>query len=237
MRIGRERAAAIVQNRRRKPFVIALIEGCFNWAGCNDAAVARAVVIYDGEGNPVKDDLHGTRPACPVTEAADGSCDMTLWRAGENGALFSPQGGLRISARDLAKIGRLLLGEGELDGVRLLSAESVHTLLAPQWQLASGNGIGHEEDSGDGDALAFFCRYGLAAQTLATPQPGCGDDPFGDGVERVGHSGSAYGLRSGLWLDRAGGTGVVYFATGVGGDRKGRHSAFSEAEERLARGD
>jgi len=91
-----------------------------------------------------------------------------------------------------------------------------------------------EEDSGPD--RGFFCRYGLAVQTLATPRDGCRDDPFGDGIERVGHSGSAYHLFSGLWVDKTAGTGVAYFATGVPDARTGGHSAFSAEEERLARG-
>ena len=209
------------------------IEGCFNWANCNEASVARAVVIYDGEGKPAKDDLHGVRPDCPVNPADDGSCDLGEWRAGNNGGLFSPQGGLRISANGLARVGRLLLGEGMFEGVRLLSPESVRALATPLWQYAPGQGLTYEEDTSDlGDG--FFCRYGMAMQTLATPVEGCRDDPFGDGVARVGHSGSAYGLQSGLWLDRDAGTGVVWFATGMPGERLGGRSAFSAVEEALA---
>jgi CubicO group peptidase (beta-lactamase class C family) len=210
------------------------IEGCFNWALCNDAAVARAVVIYDGDGQPAKDDLHGRRPDCPVNPATDGSCDLAQWRAGENGGLFSPQGGLRISMDGLARIGRMLLRGGELVGVRILSPAAVREMASPLWQYAPGEGLTYEEDTGDlGDG--FFCRYGMAMQTLATPVAGCRDDPFGDGVARVGHSGSAYGLQSGLWIDREGGTGVVWFATGMPDERLGGRSAFSAVEESLAR--
>jgi hypothetical protein len=74
-------------------------------------------------------------------------------------------------------------------------------------------------------------------QTLATPREGCHDDPFGDGIARVGHSGSAYGLFSGVWVDREAGSGVAYFATGMPGERSGGRSAFSAVEERLARGE
>ena len=217
------------------------IEGCFNWDACSEASAARAVVLYDGDGKPAKDDLEfvagrGHKPDCPVIPAVDGSCDLAQWRAGENGALFSPQGGLRIPANGLARIGRLLLGDGQLDGVRLLAPQSVRELVAPLWQYAPGLGLTHEEDTGDLGS-GFFCRYGMAVQTLATPVEGCRDDPFGDGVERIGHSGSAYGLQAGLWLDRAGGTGVAWFATGMPGERLGgRHSAFSAVEETLARG-
>ncbi len=192
------------------------------------------MVLYDEARQPVRDDNRGRRPECPVVPAADGSCDLGLWRPGDNGALFSPQGGLRISANGLAKIGRLLLGDGEVAGVRLLQPASVRTLVAPQWTYASGNGLTSEEDESGQGGRGFFCRYGLAVQTLATPGKGCHDDPFGDGVTRFGHSGSAYGLLSGLWVDPAGGTGVAYFATGVPEARAGGRSAFSAIEEDLA---
>ncbi|KQZ71277.1 serine hydrolase [Rhodanobacter sp. Root561] len=209
------------------------IHGCFNWDRCDAATAARAVVLYDADGKPVKDDNHGRKPDCPVTPAADGSCDLSQWRAGDNGALFSPQGGLRISANGLARIGRLLLGNGSIDGRRLLKPASVQAMITPQWRYRAGNGLTYEEDTGDADA-GFFCRYGLAVQTLATPVQGCRDDPFGDGVARIGHSGSAYGLQAGLWVDRKGGTGVVWFATGMPDERTGGKSAFSAVEEALA---
>jgi CubicO group peptidase (beta-lactamase class C family) len=209
------------------------IDGCFNWDRCDATAAARAVVLYDADGKPVKDDNHGRRPDCPVTPAIDGRCDLSRWRAGENGALFSPQGGLRISADGLARIGRLLLGDGTLDGKRFLTPASVQAMVTPQWTYRPGNGQTYEDDTGDVDE-GFFCRYGLAVQTLATPQKGCRDDPFGDGKPRVGHSGSAYGLQAGLWVDREGGTGVVWFATGMPDERRGGTSAFSAVEEALA---
>lgn len=209
------------------------IDACFNWESCDAATAARAVVLYDVEGKPVKDDNQRRKPDCAVMPASDGSCDLSRWRAGENGALFSPQGGLRISANDLVRIGRLLLGNGSVDGQRLLEPASVQAMIAPQWQYSPGNGKTFEEDTGDVDH-GFFCRYGLSVQTLATPVQGCRDDPFGDGIARVGHSGSAYGLQAGLWVDLEGGTGVIWFATGMPDDRLGGKSAFSDVEEALA---
>ncbi|WP_345776327.1 serine hydrolase domain-containing protein [Luteimonas salinisoli] len=211
------------------------IVGCFNWAGCDDAVAARAVVLYDGDGNPVRDDHRGGRPDCPVLPANDGSCDLSQWRLGVNGAMFAPQGGLRISAAGLARIGRLLLGDGSIDGVRLLSPDSVQALVRPHWTAAPGNGTTFEEDDSGQSRPGFQCRYGLAVQILATPREGCRDDPFGDGVARVGHAGSAYGLLSGLWVDRDAGTGVAYFVTGMPDAPPGEHSAFTAIEERMAR--
>lgn len=202
------------------------LDACFNWTTCSDTAVARAVVLYDEHGAVLRDDLHGARPACPVVPAADGSCDLATWRAGGNGALFSPQGGLRISMRDLAKVGRLLAGAGMVDGVRLLSPASVRTMIGPDWTFDGADGV---TDQG------FECRYGLAVQTLATPHAGCRDDPFGDGIARIGHAGDAYGVRAGLWIDPASGRGVAFFATAVPEGLRARRSAFSPQEEALAR--
>lgn len=212
------------------------INACFNWEMCDEATAARAVVLYDAERKPVRDDNHGQKPACSVNKSSSGDCDLSRWRAGANGALFSPQGGLRISANALAKIGRLLLNDGSVDGVRLLTPASVRTLVQPAWTYAPGNGMTFEEDDSGQSRRGFMCRYGLAVQTLATPNKECRDDPFGDGVARVGHAGAAYGLLAGLWIDRKAGTGVVYFATGMPDAPAGTHSAFTAIEEKLARG-
>ena len=213
------------------------IVGCYNWDMCSETVAARAVVLYDADRKPVRDDNLGRKPACSVNRSSTGDCDLSRWRAGANGALFSPQGGLRISANGLARIGQLLLGDGSVDGARVLTPASVRTLLQPLWTFAPDNGMTSEEDDSGQSGRGFFCRYGLAVQTLATQVEGCRDDPFGDGVARSGHAGSAYGLLSGVWVDREAGTGVVYVATGVPDAKAGTHSAFSAIEETLARGE
>jgi CubicO group peptidase (beta-lactamase class C family) len=197
------------------------LDACYNWPTCSDLAVARAVVLMQN-GEAVRDDLAGKRPDCPVFVTEGEPCDLSRWRLGENGALFAPQGGLRISARGLARIGRMLLNGGTLDGVRILSPQSVETLVTPMWRFNGRNGA---TDHG------FYCSYGLATQQIPTARRGCDDDPAGDGLARVGHAGDAYGLRSGLWIDRARGTGVAYFVTGLSDDPPRGRSAYRAAEE------
>jgi CubicO group peptidase (beta-lactamase class C family) len=218
-----ERATGERFDRLLRRLVLAPIrlDACFQWTTCSDAAAAHAVVLYRG-GEAVKDDNRGVRPPCAVTPASDGSCDLETWRAGRNGAIFSPQGGLRISARGLAKIGRLLLGRGSVDGVQLLHARSIKVLETPAWGYDGSNG-----DTSDG----FYCSYGLAVTWTATRTGGCADDPVGDGRRRIGHAGEAYGLRSGLWIDRARGSGVAYFATDVEAPKPG----YTLTERELAR--
>lgn len=212
------------------------LQACFNWETCDEATAAHAVVLYDAGRKPVRDDNQGRKPECPVNRSSSGGCDLSVWQAGRNGALFSPQGGLRISANGLARIGRLLLGNGEVDGVRLLSPKSVRIMMHPAWVRRPGNGQTFEEDDSGQGRAGFFCRYGLAVQTLATRRDGCRDDPFGDGIVRSGHAGSAYGLLAGLWVDQRSGKGVAYFATGMENATGGSHSAFTAIEETLASG-
>ena len=198
------------------------IDACYNWPTCSDEAVARAVELDMADGKPVKDDLHGKRPDCPVYINEGDSCELESWRPGENGALYAPQGGLRISVRGLGRVGRMLLNEGTLDGARILSSQSVAAMFEPVWRYNGSNG---DTDHG------FYCTYGLATQTIPTTVAGCDDKPVSDNIIRMGHAGDAYGLRSGLWLDRARGTGVAFFVTGLGDDPPRGRSAFRATEE------
>lgn len=206
------------------------LDACYTLASCSNGAVRRAAVQYRS-GVVTRDDNHGQRPACPVTRASDGSCDLSKWRAGANGATYSPQGGLYISVRDLARVGRLLLGKGTLDGVQILRPQSVTLLETPAWTWNGASGPASNGDTWSGQ----MCRYGLAVGFVATGIAGCRDDPVGDALPRLGHLGEAYGLRSGLWIDVKRGTGIAYFATDVA-DVPGTRSAYTATEETLARG-
>jgi CubicO group peptidase (beta-lactamase class C family) len=203
------------------------LDACLNWTTCSDAGVARAAVLYDENGAAIRDHLGGQRPACPVNAPAGQPCDLSAYRLGDNGALFSPQGGLRISVRDLATIGRLLINRGLHGGERFLSEASIATIVRPTWRFDGANGA--TEDG-------FYCAYGLATQTLPTTTPGCRDDLFGSRRMMIGHAGDAYGVRSGVWIDPERRIGIAYYSTGNGADPpRGRHSAFRAIEEELAR--
>lgn len=198
------------------------LDACYNWSMCSDRTVDKAIVLYGTDGSVRRDDLKGRRPYCPVVAPeGDLTCNLTAYVPGENGALFSPQGGLRISMRDLARIGQLLLKQG--DG--LLTPRSIATITAPAWTFNGSNG-----DSEGG----FYCSYGLAVQRLGSTR-GCNDRLFGKGQRRIGHAGEAYGLRSGLWIDPKRGTGVAYFTSVVADDAPKGATAYTAAEERLAR--
>ena len=198
------------------------LDACFNWPTCSDAAVAKAVELDTPDGKPVKDDLHGTRPTCAVFVKEGEPCDLGRWKLGENGSLFSPQGGLRISARGLARVGRMMLNGGTLDAVRVLSPRAVETLLTQAWTFDGSSGV---TDGG------FYCSAGAGTHQLPNNIPGCLDDLGTRGAILVGHAGDAYGLKSGLWIDRRRGRGIAYFVTGVADPApKAPGSAYTAAE-------
>jgi CubicO group peptidase (beta-lactamase class C family) len=209
---------------QRLVFTPLKLDACLNWSMCSDSTVARAVVLYAPDGSVKRDDLRGRRPDCPGVPGPDGGCDLTGYKPGRNGAIYSPQGGLRIPIRDLAKVGGLLLRRGRLpDGTRFLSASRLAEMERIHWRFDGSNG----DTEGN-----FYCGYGLAVQILGQCAPK--DDPFGDGKPRLGHAGDAYGLRGGLWIDPATGKGIAYFATGLGDDPPKGRSAYRAIEEGLA---
>lgn len=200
------------------------LDACFNWSRCSDASIARAVVLYDDKGAVLRDDLGGVRPACPVM-SVDAACDLAVYALGTNGAIFSPQGGLRASTHDLSVIGQMLLNRGRHRGARFLSKASIDMLARPAWTFDGTNG-----DASGG----FYCGYGLATQVLPTRVAGCRDDVFGDGRAVTGHAGDAYGVRSGLWIDAKRGVGIAYFATNNGAEPARGRSSYRAVEEWLA---
>jgi CubicO group peptidase (beta-lactamase class C family) len=215
-----ERFDRLITRTLMKPLKLT---ACYNWSPCTTDQAKRAVVLFRSTGEVARDDLKGVLPNCPGVAAADGSCDLGRYTLGWNGAIFSPQGGLRISARDLVKTGQMLMRGGK----GFLKPASFKTLIGPAWRFDGKNGVGENGLAEDG----FFCAYGLAVQTLANP--GCKDDPFGDGAKRIGHAGEAYALKSGLWVDPKSKTGIAFFITGVPEDAPKGKTAFYAVEEAL----
>ena len=220
-RVTGERFDTLMKRLVLKPLKL---NACFNWSECSRKAAARAVVLYRASGEVAKDDLHGALPGCLVVTRPDDTCDLAAYTPGDNGSLFSPQGGLRISMRDLAKVGRMLARGGK----GFLSAKSFAEMSRPQWRFDGTNGLGE-----DGTASGFFCAYGLAVHLIGAGGPGCHDDLFGDSMARLGHSGDAYGLKGGLWIDPKTGRGLAFFTTAVPDDAGTGRSAFTSAEEAI----
>jgi CubicO group peptidase (beta-lactamase class C family) len=220
-RASGERFDRLMERLILKPMAL---DACFNWTTCSQAKVDRGIALYNSDGSFRKDRLEERQARYQVNSLSP-QCDVGSYALGSNGAIFSPQGGLRISARDLAKIGQLLLNRGRHDGKALLSEASVEAVMKPAWRYNGSNG-----DTSDG----FYCGYGLATQSLPTPVSGCRDDLFGNGRQVVGHAGEAYGVLSGLWIDPRRRTGIAYFSTNNPREPVPGKGSYRAVEEWLA---
>lgn len=96
------------------------------------------------------------------------------YRMGYDTPMFSPTGGLKISAPDLATWMLMHINHGEWNGVRLLSAEHSTLMQTPSTTV---------DENAD---------YGMAIRKERALIPG---------VEMTGHTGSAYGLFSSMYFD------------------------------------
>lgn len=193
------------------------VKACLNWVGCDADMAARAVVLYRHTGEVAKDGAGELPPHCTSPVAEGQACDLDNYLPGTNASIFSPQGGVRIGMVDLAKIGQALY--------RL---DDDAPFLRPETVLRLGWAMGPTGQTG------FFCTYALHLQLIEHPLLECeGDKLFGDGIPRLGHSGEAYGLQSGLWVDPKGDTGYVYFTTAnpppEGGEDTGGFTAREKA--------
>ena len=165
---------------------------------------------WDAEGpwRPQIDDYGGMRPALPVRlrNMVGERPSLEDYRLGENGSLFSPQGGMRIRALDLALIARLFIGGGEVETargrVRLLREESVRAMMTPGWERRSDGGNCEEEHS-------RVYATGIGLQRPTGP---------GGGSALWGHRGNAYGFLGGMFVDRSERSGYVYMIGGTGAD-------------------
>lgn len=164
------------------------------------------------------DDFSQRPPAAPA--------GLASYVIGSNGTLFSPTGGLRISAADMGKVMQMLLNQGRHGDLQVLQPASVALMFSEQWRYNGGNG-----DTERG----LFLSWGLGTQRFSEiAGQGNGLVP-GGGFNGVGHLGEAYGLLSSFVLDPASGNGMVVLMGGVGADPEqypGQYSALSRYEER-----
>lgn len=100
--------------------------------------------------------------------------DFQTYKVGYDGARFSPTGGLKVSALDLAKYMQMHMNYGIYDGRRILSDESARMM---QQQLVKMNDVAHY-------GLGLLHTRGIIA-----------------GEDMVGHTGAVSGLRSAMYFE------------------------------------
>ena len=206
------------------------IDASYNVSDFSETSLQNLAILYrkqlpdstwhpHGSWIPQVDDYRSTPPVNPILDNYD---------VGTNGTLFSPQGGLRISARDLVKFALLISNCGTAQGVKLLEPDTIHAMLSSVWY--------YQESVGNGDPYGGLMRqWGLGIHLITDTLKG---DCLVQGVSLpyVGHSGDAYGLHSGLWFDPKSASGFAFCIGGVGDNPEvhpGQYSAFYCWEEEI----
>lgn len=177
-------------------------ETSFNIADAKD--IGNVAVLYEyaaetGEYLPAADHYGGRKPE-PI--------DYSGYVPGTNGALFSPQGGLRTSSAELSRFMRAHANRGELDGARILQPETADLMHDIHWS---------------GDRRDGFFRYsGLQFHVT---------EDLIAGNRLIGHSGDAYGLLSGMYFHKQEQWGLIFLMNGL---IQSKNGVFFDAEQQLA---
>lgn len=195
-------------------FIPMQISGSYIPEGVAD--INNLAVIYrmeDGKWTPQTDDFKGVMSS---------PRDFSGYIPGTNGAVFSPQGGLRISAAELARVMILHMNKGKYNGNRIVSARSIRLMHREQFICTAKNNDEKGVRRGN---------RGLSVQVI----PG---DVAGGILPRrshmLGHTGSAYGLVSDFFLDPKGKYGFIFITNGIAaGPHEGSSGSFYTFEEAL----
>jgi len=164
------------------------IKAGFNWSGVSAQRRAAGAALHRFEGGRWVVQIDGPETLAspePAILTAPGA-DLSAYEPGTNGTLFSPQGGLRITAPDLARLAALFLPGGQ------------------------GADLARPLDIAGGEPETGVLAWGGGPQLL-TP----GQIEGRPGLMLVGHSGEAYGLYGGAWADPERGAAIAFFVTGV----------------------
>lgn len=188
------------------------IKGSFN---VNDIVNINNVAVLYRNSIPQADNYQGVPPA-PV--------NLTGYVIGSNGLIFSPAGGLRISASDLSRFMILHTRFGVYDTVRLLDSATVAVMHETNWNFTGNNGNTYSN---------LFRRWGLGFH-LTTNAPG--GDIVIPGIPMTGHPGEAYGLISDMYFEHQKEFGLIFVTNGYSGSQGyqyGNYSAFYIPEEEV----
>jgi CubicO group peptidase (beta-lactamase class C family) len=175
--------------------------------------IDNVAVLYRKSGGvwtPQADNYRGIKPP---------PRDMTGYIPGTNGLIFAPQGGLRVSAADLARFMLAHMNGGIYDGTRVLRDTTIARMHAPAWTFTGGNGDNY---------YGIFNRYGLGLSTTSELLPG---------QTMIGHPGEAYGLISDMYFSSDKRYAIIFITNGGAHDpwENGTYSGWYRAEEDVFR--
>ena len=204
----------------------------YNWSGVSQRRRARAAAGLHREAGgwtPQVDAQVVAAPRVAFTRAPESAnLEAEDYRLGDNGFVFSPQGGLRLSVTDMDRLARMYAAGGRWNGRQILQRAALEAMQARTWTLDPARPNG--EDDG------VFQSYGLGCETpIGRPGPK-GDAFFGaDTGDWRGHFGDAYGWITAMFWNRRDGRTLVYALNGMPetGRPPARGSCLTLPEETL----
>ena len=122
--------------------------------------------------------------------------DMPNYVFGYSSPIFSPTGGVKISAHDLAVYMMMHMNGGEYNGIRIISEESAKTMQTPVWMIQK-----------EGEEQYALCLREFVDFMDDAKYNVPGSYP-------IGHTGGAYGLNSIMIWSPADGWGIVAMCNG-----------------------
>jgi CubicO group peptidase (beta-lactamase class C family) len=170
-KVSGERFDAYIQNHILNP--LQLYGGYY----VNGLDKSKFATIYDYQTDAAKFVVSPNAYAPRTTEVA-------AYQMGYSAPIFSPTGGMKISAKDLATYIMMHANYGKYNGVRIISKKSSKMMQT---------------------AVSDIEPYGFALETTAT---------IIDGKRMVGHTGSAYGLHSAMFFNPQEKFGIVVISNG-----------------------
>jgi CubicO group peptidase (beta-lactamase class C family) len=170
-KVSGERFDAYIQNHILKP--LQLYGGYY----VNGLDKSKFATIYEYQPNAAKFVVSPNAYAPRTTEVA-------AYQMGYSTPIFSPTGGMKISAQDLATYMMMHTNYGKYNGVRIISKKSSKLMQT---------------------AVSDIEPYGFALET-----PGS----IIDGKKMIGHTGSAYGLFSAMFFNPQKKYGIVVISNG-----------------------
>jgi CubicO group peptidase (beta-lactamase class C family) len=196
------------------------VSGSYNVTDISD--INNVATLYrniGGSWTPQADNFQGIDPL---------PYDLNNYASGTNGLIFAPQGGLRISALDLAKFAIELQNALNNQSSNLLLNQTTWNLMFNEEWLYNGS-------NGD-NYYGLFNSWGLGVQRITSSYD---SDQICDPAHSwFGHAGEAYGLISDIYVGNplsagnSSASGFVFITNGsFEGYSFGSNSSFYQVEE------
>lgn len=209
-RLSGERFDRFMTRTVLKPLAL---DAGYNWSAVSQGKRDRVASGRRWRDNAWSAQVDASPPRAPAVdfpqpkgEASVAEKDLKL---GENGFLFSPLGGLRLSLRDMDRLATTYAHAGQWNREQIISPADFAQMTESVWRA--------DPDRPNGDIeRGFYGGYGLGVQCpQGLPGP-AGDSFFGaDSVDWRGHFGDAYGWMTGLFWNGSTGETIVYAINGM----------------------